>query len=110
MIKMYNERMDKITERTHFTTYSVRDAMVDYIVVECVLNIHDEDKRKQMIRIVEDYLIDKKYLEIEDQQLMMEIFNKITVAEHIALREMRERGVIDNMYHVCKEWRELYDI
>ena len=107
---MYNERIDKITERTDFTSYSVRDAMIDYIIVECVLNIHDDEKRKQMIRIVEDYLIDKKYMSVEDSQLMLEIFDKITIAEQIALREMRERGIIDEMFYISKEWRERYDV
>lgn len=107
---MYNERIDKITERTDFTSYSVRDAMIDYIIVECVLNIHDDEKRKQMIRIVEDYLIDKKYMSVEDSQLMLEIFDKITIAEQIALREMRERGIIDDMFYISKEWRERYDV
>ena len=107
---MYNERIDKITERTDFTTYSVRDAMIDYIVVECVLNIHDDEKRKQMIRIVEDYLIDKKYMNVEDSQLMLEIFDKITIAEQIALRQMREKGIIDEMFHISKEWKERYDV
>ena len=106
---MYNERIDKITERTVFTTYSVRDAMIDYIVVECVLNIHDDEKRKQMIRIVEDYLINKEYLTIEDSQLMLEIFDKINIAEQIALKEMREKGIIDEMYRISKEWSNLYD-
>ena len=107
---MYNERIDKITERTDFTSYSVRDAMIDYIIVECVLNIHDDEKRKQMIRIVEEYLIDKKYMSVEDSQLMLEIFDKITIAEQIALREMRERGIIDEMFYISKEWRERYDV
>ena len=107
---MYNERIDKITERTVFTTYSVRDAMIDYIVVECVLNIHDDEKRKQMIRIVEDYLINKEYLTIEDSQLMLEIFDKINVAEHIALKKMREKGIIDELYYISKEWKERYDV
>ena len=107
---MYNERIDKITERTDFTSYSVRDAMIDYIIVECVLNIHDDEKRKQMIRIVEEYLIDKKYMSVEDSQLMLEIFDKITIAEQIALREMRERGIIDDMFYISKEWRERYDV
>ena len=107
---MYNERIDKITERTDFTSYSVRDAMIDYIIVECVLNIHDDERRKQMIRIVEDYLIDKKYMSVEDSQLMLEIFHKITIAEQIALREMREKGIIDEMFYISKEWRERYDV
>lgn len=107
---MYNEHIDKITERTDFTTYSVRDAMIDYIIVECVLNIHDDERRKQMIRIVEDYLIDKKYMSVEDSQLMLEIFDKITVAEQIALREMREKGIIDELFHISKEWKERYDV
>lgn len=107
---MYNEHIDKITERTDFTTYSVRDAMIDYIIVECVLNIHDDERRKQMIRIVEDYLIDKKYMSVEDSQLMLEIFDKITVAEQIALREMREKGIIDEMFYISKEWKERYDV
>ena len=106
---MYNEKIDKTTERTDFTTYSVKDAMIDYIIVECVLNIHDEEKRKQMIRIVEDYLVDKKHMSFEDRELMMEIFEKITLAEHIALKQMREKGIIDEMYHISKEWRNLYD-
>lgn len=106
---MYNEKIDKNTERTDFTTYSVKDAIIDYIVVECVLNIHDDEKRKQMIRIVEDYLIDKKHMSFDDQKLMMEIFDKITLAEHIALKQMREKGIIDEMYHISKEWRNLYD-
>ena len=107
---MYNEHIDKITERTDFATYSVRDAMIDYIIVECVLNIHDDERRKQMIRIVEDYLIDKKYMSVEDSQLMLEIFDKINVAEHIALKQMREKGIIDEMYHISKEWKERYDV
>lgn len=106
---MYNEKIDKNIERTDFTTYSVKDAMIDYIIVECVLNIHDDERRKQMIRIVEDYLINKKHMSFDDQKLMMEIFNKITVAEHIALKQMREKGIIDEMYHISKEWRNLYD-
>lgn len=107
---MYNERIDKITERTLFSTYSVRDAIIDYIVVEYVLNIHDDEKRKQMIRIVEDYLADKKYMEIEDTQLMLEFFNKITIAEQIALCQMREKGIIDEMYRISKEWEEQYNV
>ena len=107
---MYNEHIDKITERTNFNSYSVRDAMIDYIIVECVLNIHDDERRKQMIRIVEDYLIDKKYMSVEDSQLMLEIFDKITVAEQIALREMREKGIIDEMFYISKEWKERYDV
>ena len=107
---MYNERIDKITERTDFTSYSVRDAMIDYIVVECVLNIHDDVRRKQMIRIVEDYLIDKKYMSVEDSQLMLEIFDKITIAEQIALKQMREKGIIDEMFYISKEWKERYDV
>lgn len=106
---MYNEKIDKTTERTDFTTYSVKDAIIDYIIVECVLNIHDDEKRKQMMRIVEDYLVDKKHLDIDDSKLMLEIFNKITVAEHIALKQMREKGIIDEMYRISKEWRNLYD-
>ena len=107
---MYNERMDNITERTNFNSYSVKDAIIDYIVVEYVLNIHDDEKRKQVIRIVEDYLADKKYMAIEDTQLMLEIFDKITIAEQIALCQMRERGIIDEMYRISKEWEEQYNV
>lgn len=107
---MYNERIDKITERTIFTSYSVRDAIIDYIVVDCVLNIHDDEKRKQMMRIVEDYMVDKKFMSIEDSQLMLEIFDKISVAEHIALCQMREKGIIDEMYRISKEWEEQYNV
>lgn len=107
---MYNEHIDKITERTVFTSYSVRDAIIDYIIVEYVLNIHDDEKRKQMFRIVEDYLVDKKFMSIEDSQLMLEIFDNINVAEHIALCQMREKGIIDEIYRISKEWEAQYNV
>lgn len=106
---MYNERIDKITERTDFNTYSVRDAMIDYIIVECVLNVHDSELRKRMIRIVEDYLVDQTYMNFEDSQLMLETCDKISVIELMVLKQMREKGIIDELYYISKEWRELYD-
>lgn len=107
---MYNEHIDKITERTNFTSYSVKDAIIDYLVVECVMNIHDEDKRKQMIRIVESYLANSEWKAIEDKGLMLEMVDKISIVEMMALKQMRERGIIDEMFYISKEWKERYDV
>lgn len=107
---MYNERIDKITERTNFTSYSVKDAIIDYLIVECVMNINDEDKRKQMLRIVESYLANSEWKAIEDKELMLEMVDKISILEMMALKEMREKGIIDELFHISKEWRERYDV
>lgn len=106
---MYNNHIDKVTERTNFNTYSTKDAIIDYIVVECILNVENDEKRNRLMRIVESYIANEDYKYEENVELMLDIASKVGVIQMMALQQMRERGIIDELYHISQNWRNLYD-